>query len=92
MVCLKEEALMTLNETIESDKPVTIYNMIDIVKDPNFVSNATEEPLPKDASRRNERLTEMLEDKMDELIQSRTVKLNLNSVIEEGTYALWLLL
>lgn len=84
MICLKEEALITLNETIESDKPVTIFNMIDILKDPNYKSNITDELLPKDASQRSERLTEMLEEKVDELVQSRTVRLNLNSVIEEG--------
>lgn len=86
MICLKEEALILLNETIVSDKPVTIYDMIDVVKDPNYHSNTTEEPLPKDASLRSEKLTQMLEEKMDELIHSRTVKLNLNSVIQEGKY------
>lgn len=82
VLCLKEEALHVINETIYSDKPITIYEMVDIVRDPTYSSNKSEEILPEDASLRSIKLNELLYEKVDEFISSRTVQLNLNSVIE----------
>lgn len=82
VVCLKEEALHAINETIYSDQPITLYDMVDIVRDPNYAPNKTEETLPQDSSLRSVKLNELLFEKLDEFISSRTVQLNLNSVIE----------
>lgn len=82
VVCLKEEALHAINETIYSDHPITIYEMVDIVRDPNYTANNTEGTLPEDADLRSAKLNELLFEKVDEFISSRTVQLNLNSVIE----------
>lgn len=82
VVCLKEEALHAINETIYSDTPLTFYEVVDIVRDPNYKPNNTEEALPEDATQRSTRLNELLFEKVDEFISSRTVQLNLNSVIE----------
>lgn len=82
VVCLKEEALKAINETIYSDKPITLYEVVDIVRDPNYSSNKSEESLPDDVSIRSNKLNELLYEKVDEFISSRTIQLNLNSVIE----------
>lgn len=82
VVCLKEEALNAINQTIYSDKPITLYEMVDIVRDPNYSPNTTEETLPAEASLRSAKLNELLFEKVDEFISSRTIQLNLNSVIE----------
>lgn len=82
VVCLKEEALNAINETIYSDKPITLYEMVDIVKDPQYISNNTNEALPEDMDLRSAKLNELLFEKLDEFFSTRTVQLNLNSVIE----------
>lgn len=82
IVCLKEEALHAINETIYSDQPITLYEMVDIVKDPKYSPNDTDEALPEDADLRSVKLNELLYEKIDEFVSSRTVQLNLNSVIE----------
>lgn len=82
VVCLKEEALHAINETIYSDQPITLYEMVDIVRDPKYSPNDTGEALPEDADLRSVKLNELLYDKIDEFVSSRTVQLNLNSVIE----------
>lgn len=82
MVCLKEEALKTLNETIMSDQPLTLYDSIDIVRDPSYKVNETEMELPENATLRSEKLNDLLYEKLDEFVASRTIKLNLNSVFE----------
>lgn len=82
MVCLKEEALKTLNETIMSDQPLTLYDSIDIVRDPSYQVNETEVDLPENATLRSEKLNDLLYEKLDEFVASRTIKLNLNSVFE----------
>lgn len=82
MVCLKEEALKTLNETIMSDQPLTLYDSIDIVRDPSYKVNETEVELPVNATLRSEKLNDLLYEKFEEFVASRAVKFNLNSVFE----------
>lgn len=82
VVCLKEEALNAVNETVHSDQPITIYDTVDVVRDPNYKINDTGEALPEDAALRSRRLTELLYEKMEEFLSSRTLQLRLNSVIE----------
>lgn len=82
MVCLKEEALKTLDEAVTSNEAVTLFNTIDIVKDPTFQLNTTDEGLPENVTMRDAKLNSLLSRKFDDFINSRTIKLNLNSVVE----------
>lgn len=82
ILCLKERALDVLNETIFNEKPLNVYGVIDIVKDPNYKVNETEESLPNDLIERNDKLNRMLYDKVEEFVQSRSMKINLSNVFE----------
>lgn len=81
-ICLKEKALDVLNETIMSDKPFNIYGFVDIIKDPNFKTNTTEEYLPPNLDERNVQLNKILYDKVEEFVESRSMKVNLSNIFE----------
>lgn len=83
VLCLKEKALDALNQTIMSDKPLNLYGMLDIVKDPNYVPNAIDvSALPEDVGERSSKLNNLLYDKVEEFFESRSMKINLASVFE----------
>lgn len=83
IVCLKERALDVINQTIFSDKPLNVYGLINIIKDPNFQVNTTEDNnLPSDVNERNIKLNDMLYDKVEEFVESRSMKINLSDVFE----------
>lgn len=83
IVCLKERALDVINDTIFSDKPMNVYGLINIVKDPNFQANSTDDNnLPIDVNERNVKLNEMLYEKVEEFVESRSMKINLSDVFE----------
>lgn len=83
VICLKEKALDALNETIMSDKPLHLYGMVDIVRDPNYVPNSIEDAkLPEDIGERSSKLNSLLYDKVEEFFESRSVKINLSNVFE----------
>lgn len=85
-LCLKEKALAIINETIMSDAPLNIYGIVDIVKDPDYKPNTTHlESLPADDKERSLKLNSLLYEKLDEFIQSRSVKFSLGSMFE-GIY------
>lgn len=84
ILCLKERALDALNETTLSDKPITIYGVIDIVKDPAFVLNDTLESnfLPRDLKARSAKLNDMIYDKVEDFLGSRTIQIRLGDIFE----------
>ncbi|XP_017778916.1 PREDICTED: uncharacterized protein LOC108564365 [Nicrophorus vespilloides] len=82
VVCLKERALDVLNETIMSDKPMSLYGIVDVVKDPGYKASVDVEDLPRDLASRNLKLNEMIYDKVEEFFASRSLSLNLGNIIE----------
>lgn len=86
-VCLKERALTLIDEAMVSEKPIKVLDYVDIVRNPSYQPNTTNlEVLPRDLKERNEKLNDMLLQKVDEFFQSRTVKFNLGSVFDEGKF------
>lgn len=81
-LCLKEKALDVINETIISDKPFNIYGLVDIIKDPSYKQNITEEYLPTDINQRSDAINQMLYDKVEEFVESRSMKINLANIFE----------
>ncbi|KAG5876222.1 hypothetical protein JTB14_011665 [Gonioctena quinquepunctata] len=81
-VCLKKKALEALKETIIDDRPITI-GFLEIQKNPDYFVNKTElENLPEEATERSGKLSDVLMEKIDEFLKSRTVKLNLSNAFE----------
>ncbi|RZB40379.1 hypothetical protein BDFB_003542 [Asbolus verrucosus] len=74
-VCLKERALDALNETILSDKPFTLYDMVDIERNPDYHFNNSEGAhLPEEATARSSKLTDVLYNMIEEFFKSRVIK------------------
>lgn len=85
VLCLKERAVMVLNDTIMDDRPITI-GFLEFQKNPAYFPNGTEEEnLPMDVTQRSLKLGDILMDKIEEFFKSRTVKLNLSSAFEGRT-------
>lgn len=87
IVCLKEKLLMIIDEALTSDQPLEISDFVDIVRDPNYKLNTTEDEakLPKDPTERSEKLNDLLTKRVDDFFESRTIKFNLAKVVE-GIY------
>lgn len=86
IVCLKERALKIIDEAVASDQPLQLTEYVDIVRDPSYQMNLTEEEsLPRSLKERSEKLTDLLSRRVDEFFESRTLKLNLAKVFE-GIY------
>ncbi|XP_018577674.1 uncharacterized protein LOC108915986 [Anoplophora glabripennis] len=82
VVCMKEKALEILNETIMNDNPMHI-GFLEIQRNPDFFINSTEnEVLPREASERSSRLSDIILNKIEQFFKSRTVKLNLSDAFE----------
>lgn len=82
MICLKEEALEVLNRTIMSEKPMRIFDTIEIAKDSNYRPNLFENELPEDATERNKKLNSLLHRKVEEFFESRSIKFSLANTFE----------
>lgn len=82
VICLKEEALNVLDRGINSTRSIPVYDLFEIVKDPEYKPKVIDESLPDNVTLRNGRLNEILWEKLDELVNSRTVKLDVEAVSE----------
>lgn len=86
IVCLKERAFELIDEAVISDQPLQISDYVDIVRDPAYKVNMTDETdLPKDMNERSDKLNDMISRRVDDFFESRTVKFNLARVFE-GIY------
>lgn len=85
-VCLKERTLEALNETILDDRTIFL-GFLEIQKNPDYNFNKTEdEDLPEEETERNLKLSDVLMDKIDEFLKSRTIRLNLSNAFEGRLY------
>lgn len=82
-LCLKEKALDSLNSTIMSDKPFIVFDMVEIVKNPNYHYNNSEK-LSEEPQARSLQLSEMLYKKIEEFFKSRIFKFNMAPAFDEG--------
>ncbi|XP_018321591.1 uncharacterized protein LOC108734501 [Agrilus planipennis] len=82
MVCIKEELLDILNQTVMSHESFRLGNWMEIERDPEYVANHIDEDLPTNMEKRDEKLTELLYRKAEEYFESRSLRLHLADVIE----------
>ncbi|KAJ8952322.1 hypothetical protein NQ318_017216 [Aromia moschata] len=82
VLCLKEKALVVLNQTIMNDKPIH-FGIIEIKRNPEYFINTTDDQtLPREVKERSSRLTDIILEKIEEFLRSRVVKVNLVNAFE----------
>lgn len=91
LLCLKKHTLNALQDAIASERPISVSGYFDIVRDENFKTvDPTENEIESKAlenqsmnsTARNMVLDDMLLQKFDQFLQSRSLKISLAPVIE----------
>jgi hypothetical protein len=98
-VCLKMKAVTFLDRAVSVKAPFEINDYVSLARNPMYkeegpqgrsirpLSDAQlEESLPRSVEERNERLDEMIQDKLDSLLRSRTLQLNFPTDMFEGEF------
>nr|CAH7742927.1 unnamed protein product [Callosobruchus chinensis] len=81
-ICLKERALIALNETIMDDRPIVV-GFLEIQKNPDYFAEKNDtEILPPEGSQRSIMLSDALVQKVQDFFKSRTVRVNLSNAFE----------
>lgn len=95
-VCLKMKAVTFMDRAVSLKIPLMINDYISLARDPAYKEGPQgrsmqplsetqlDESLPKSAEERGERLDELLQEKLNSFLQSRTLQLNFPADIFEG--------
>ncbi|XP_069679303.1 uncharacterized protein [Periplaneta americana] len=98
-VCLKMKAVTFLDRAITMKNPLLVNDYLSLARDPSYKDETVgpqgrslkplseaqlEQSLPESLEERSERLDDMLQDKVDKFLQSRTVQLNFPADVFEG--------
>ncbi|KAJ4450982.1 hypothetical protein ANN_02417 [Periplaneta americana] len=99
-VCLKMKAVTFLDRAITMKNPLLVNDYLSLARDPSYKDETVgpqgrslkplseallEQSLPQSLEERSERLDDMLQDKVDKFLQSRTVQLNFPADVFEDT-------
>jgi hypothetical protein len=96
-VCLKIKAVTVLDRVASLKTALQINDYVSLVRDPMYKEDGPqgrslkplsetqlEESLPRSAEERNGRLDDMIQEKLDTFLQSRTLQLNFPADVFEG--------
>jgi hypothetical protein len=96
-VCLKIKAVTVMDRVASLKTPLEINDYVSLARDPMYKQDGPqgrslkplseaqlEESLPRSTEERNGRLDEMLQEKLDTFLQSRTLQLNFPADVFEG--------
>jgi hypothetical protein len=95
-VCLKMKAVTVLDRIASLTTPLQINDYVSLARDPAYEEGPQgrslkplsetqlEESLPRSAEERNGRLDDMIQEKLDTFLQSRTLQLNFPADVFEG--------
>jgi hypothetical protein len=96
-VCLKIKAVTVLDRVASLKTPLEINDYVSLARDPVYKEDGAqgrslkplsetqlEESLPRSIEERNGQLDEMIQEKLDTFLQSRTLQLNFPADVFEG--------
>jgi hypothetical protein len=96
-VCLKIKVATVLDRVTSLKTPLQLNDYISLARDPEYTDDGPqgrslkplsekqlEESLPRPAEERNGRLDEMIQEKLDTFLQSRTLQLSFPADVFEG--------
>jgi hypothetical protein len=96
-VCLKIKAVTVLDKVTSLKIPLEINDYVSLARDPMYKEDGPqgrslkllsetqlEESLPRSTEERNGRLDEMIQEKLDTFLQSRTLQLKFPADVFEG--------
>lgn len=81
-ICVKEETLDLLNETIYSDEPIYLLGNINISRNKEYMPEFTQEAMPLEASQRSLVLNDAILTKIEDFFKSRLIQFKVSDSSE----------